>query len=479
MVIRYQPTIFIDDVAVASGAHADLKPVADISLEWGRDDFYSDPEATLARVSIIDDDGQWATDTASIGLDMRIVIPGGRTLFRGRISHVVVRSRVLWDPVKKANYRTYVASITAADRLADLRNAYANGPGARWQDVAGPGVPYSPTAAAFAGFENTAYGSNHWPKTDSDRRLADLRAAAAGIVDGIEDPSFDWVYQARYMAGEKSLHWLISALYARAILNRVGYDPDTNTVIRARSAVSTGLSLTYTGSNLHLDVLDGYAIPADALAIDDDAPLESTVQQAVGQITVKGGSRGGVGYLIDGQPSNPEGDPLRDVAVTVTVPGHASKPRTIEITTSLTTEDWMTTLGNWVAERAASINNQFIHPPVTFDFRRTQLNSIVEGLLLLTRTINSPVYFVGSKYNGLKNLGPQYQIIGGELQWEPEREGSNLSAGWVHTFRVARAVGVIGSLTVNQLVTNPTPTMSDYSDEITIADLGNVTQGAS
>src|SRR5690606_37395820 len=117
-------------------------------------------------------------------------------------------------------------------------------------------------------------------------------------------------------------------------------------------------------------------------------------------------------------------------------------------------------------------------PPVTFDFRRFTLEQSVEDLLLTLRPQTVPVYFPGSRWNH-QNVGPQQSIIGGVLRWNPTQEGSSLEAGWTHELHLAPTLGVVATLTVGQLVTNPSPTMGDFDPAITIADLGNVTIGLS
>lgn len=480
---RHTPVIVIDGTQVASGILGNLKPVADISLDWGRNSIYDEVPPTTAKVTIIDERGQWATDADLIGKDMIIRTVTGRVLFRGRIARTTIRRMMFWSPALRRNYSAYGATLTAIDRIGDLLDAPAIGPGASPLDAYGPPDAY---AQWDAHFRNIAFGSDHWPLQYGVRRISALTAAAAPIVDDITPTAYNAAH-AEYSAGEKSLHWQISAIYATGALIKIGYDPQANSLVRLGTATMTGLSLTFTAGAIRLTALDGaHSIPAKWLIVDPDAALESTVQEAIGRVTVTGRTKGDVGPVLDNgtwYAIHPEGILPREATVTVTVPGHSGKTRTLEVATSLeygAAGAAMTALAQQIAEKVATLNNQLLHPPVTYDFRRHQeARPDVDELFLRTRTTNVPIYFAGSKYNALKNVGPQFQIIAGVLRWNPEREGSELPAGWTHEARVTRAVGTIAGLTINQLVTNPTPTMADYDPEITLGDLGNVTQGAS
>lgn len=116
------------------------------------------------------------------------------------------------------------------------------------------------------------------------------------------------------------------------------------------------------------------------------------------------------------------------------------------------------------------LNGKTVPTGLAYDWElNAPLTPAQDAHLFNTLDVATPVMFPGSDLTGFPNLGPFFQIIGGTLTY---REG------WRHDLTLAPAPGTVSTLTVDQLVTNPTPTLDQYSPEITIYDLGSVQTGA-
>jgi len=109
-------------------------------------------------------------------------------------------------------------------------------------------------------------------------------------------------------------------------------------------------------------------------------------------------------------------------------------------------------------------------PHVRLDWRNFQYAYEIAYHFLRAAVRPYAVYFPGSVFSTMLDAAALHQIIGGELVYHD---------GWTLDAWLAPALGHGSSLTIDELVTNDVAEIGDYQDDITIADLGNVTIGAS
>ncbi|MEX0158223.1 MULTISPECIES: M23 family metallopeptidase [unclassified Microbacterium] len=127
-----------------------------------------------------------------------------------------------------------------------------------------------------------------------------------------------------------------------------------------------------------------------------------------------------------------------------------------------------------IAARTAAALGQLtgktVMPPLRLDWRHFEYSQTVTDAFIDTKTSRVPLYFPGSVFATMLDAAAVHQIIGGTLVFA---EG-----GWTLDATVAPALGHGEGVTVAGLVTRDEPTIADFSDDITLADLGNITIGA-
>lgn len=122
------------------------------------------------------------------------------------------------------------------------------------------------------------------------------------------------------------------------------------------------------------------------------------------------------------------------------------------------------------AAALGQLTGKTVMPKLRLDWRHFQYADAVTSAFIDTKTSRIPLYFPGSVFATMLDAAAVHQIIGGTLVYA---EG-----GWTLDATVAPALGHGEGVTVAGLVTRDEPTISDFDDDITIADLGNITIGA-
>lgn len=134
---------------------------------------------------------------------------------------------------------------------------------------------------------------------------------------------------------------------------------------------------------------------------------------------------------------------------------------------------WTTNLARDTAAMFNQLNGKVKLPTLRLDFRwahapEHQPPDWVAETFIDTYAKDLPVYFSASVFNVLPDVSVVQQIIGGTLIYD---------GGWYLDANVVPAMATWQGVTVDQLVRNPAPTLSDFDPDITVADLGFVTQG--
>lgn len=122
------------------------------------------------------------------------------------------------------------------------------------------------------------------------------------------------------------------------------------------------------------------------------------------------------------------------------------------------------------ATALAQLTGKTVMPKLRLDWRHFEYNDAVTSAFIDTKTSRVPLYFPGSVFATMLDAAAVHQIIGGTLVYA--------GGGWTLDATVAPALGHGEGVTVAGLVTRDEPTISDFSDDITLADLGNITIGA-
>lgn len=476
MTPRYQPKITIGKKDIApSWDGKDIAALDALSLVWGKPDLYARVQTATATIRVIDPDGQWATSNDLIGNPVTIARPG-RRMFRGEITNSEVTLINVIDPITGNKRTAWLATLATVGVLGQLDRIVTVGPGT------------DPAVIA-------TYGVGYWPHAAARNRVPQIMAAGADqYVNAIEliggDPpgGFARTVAPHFRSEQISLLGLIERLYALEPLAHVNYNAHTNEIELGHTAPSSGLVLTLDAGVIELTPLSGFSLPAELLINSSIPTVSSTVSEAIEVIDVLWWSW----YLNTVDLPSPIGtvsylefvEEHTQVSVGVN-PADRPSRRTLSVTTdaypptAFATDPLIAqTLGEMVASMVAGVNGRFTPPSMRFDFRRFDLgDSVLDELLLDTMDHPEPLYFPGSMFNQFHSAGPQFQLVGATLTWYGKQAGSELDAGWVLDMTLAPTTGVLDTVTIEELVTNTSPTLDAFNHDITLAELGYVTEG--
>lgn len=122
------------------------------------------------------------------------------------------------------------------------------------------------------------------------------------------------------------------------------------------------------------------------------------------------------------------------------------------------------------ANALGQLTGKTVMPTLRLDWRNFEYDPTVTAAFIDTKTSRIPLYFPGSVFATMLDAAAVHQIIGGTLVYA--------DGGWTLDATVAPALGHGEGVTVAGLVTRDEPTISQFSEDITLSDLGNITIGA-
>lgn len=130
---------------------------------------------------------------------------------------------------------------------------------------------------------------------------------------------------------------------------------------------------------------------------------------------------------------------------------------------------WQDALASDTADMLDQLNGKLSLPPVRFDWRRFEYSAAVTFAMLDTYVHDGMAfYFPGSVFNVAIDAATVHQVVGGTLVYHD---------GWTADVTLVPAILTATGITVDELCLDNEPTLSDFDPDITIADLGNVSQG--
>jgi hypothetical protein len=438
-----------------------------IAIRWGRTRPYDDPEPSVLTATIIDRTGAFISEQARIGQPVTVeMVDPARVMFRGSISKPTARRRRVFNPHAQANETVWVVTITAVDPLAALSMAIFPGDAT----------------------DGMREGAGGWGEIGVPTRLARIFSlGVSGIVSGLDpvpeaDPNIGRSMSGQLAADARTALELIQQAYRGQPLGMAAYDPATDMVRLVSFTTSSTAHLALASGVVKLDLPTGEVVPASRVGVDG-YHLDSTVDTAIDAVQVS--------YVWYGKdPNLSAGAQKRTIYVDGFTEGRTARydartRRVLKIATQFMTfdpgeyvpgsVDRFNRFPGWLRDQVVAIvnklNGQLAMPALSFDADRVPLPADLEDLIYRPVAPGVPLYFAGSVFNGIAGAGPQFQIIGGTLTYDD---------GWRHTVTVcATGPGTPSTLTLSQLVTNPTVALEDFDPDITLADLGYVTIGLS
>lgn len=461
---RHEPTLTIAGVALPASWDGSARVALDgITLDWGRESVYDQPDPTRATVTVIDPGGLWATGATLYGAKLTIARPLA-VMFRGSIDSISLEPVVVTSPRGNRPARVWLVTITAIDPAAALAKAIPTGPG-----------PYGAQDANWR-FQNAIYGANHWAQALATTRLTELGARADGIVDGFAPTTAagNWLIGTHPMADKMSLLDLARECYSSVPLAHANYNAQTNRIELGALAPATGLSLTLVSSRITLGPVAGHTLDARLIEQTSGGKITSALGENIATVILN--------HLVAVPASNITFEGVsravsRTDAAISTAPVPTSSPNlgrnVLELNTGIydapdqTTFGRIATLSALVVALVAKLNGKPPAPATRFDLERFDFGA-AEAILLDTKDQPVPLYLAGALHASLNFYGPLFQLIGGRLTYKK---------GWTLEAILGPTVTAPATLTVAALVTNTTPLLGDYAPEISLADLGHVTKG--
>lgn len=407
------------------GAWTGRAPVAidKVSIDWGTDDLYTDEEAAVLTATLLAANADDAFGKTWIA--QQIVVADSRatgtTVFRGRISDAeITEARIMNDDGSRQT--VWKVTLTAHDPRAEL------------------------SAIRLVGTDALSRADPDDRRGFSDPDTGRMfRAGMNKVIDAVLDTGGQPAGLRRTVSNgeqpDNPMDFYTMDIRSFYPLATNTYRPSQNDLQAAQMAAGTDtITLGDNGNGIGLVITSfdpAYVpIPLDAghCQIARNPTFPSPVATVVSEVLVK---TWGTAY---GSEESPAGSgtyyqkppPLVDRSFAVT---GATGGRRITIDTFWKVNSAAAIANRWLPVIRA-INGRYTHPPVTIDCRRDDTKTYVttEGLwdrLLRFRRQSARHYFIGSKYSGIPNLGPAYQVSGGTAEWNKH--------GWRITLRPAPA----------------------------------------
>lgn len=449
-----RPRIWIDEVEVpASFSRGGISALAELSWTWGRTSIYDKNEPTTLQMQLLDPVGAFAK-RALTGLKLRVVLGVNYTVFRGRINDQTAE-RIELEP----GLHVWRVSLNAADRLAELAQAILPGP---YNDP----------------LQVEKFGPDYWTTQPPQERISDIMAqGGSSIVARIiyDDPyptgSYWPLTRYRPYGDQQSVLEMLELLYATTPLAWVNYNDTGHQVEAGLPAESDGLELTWDGDTLDLELPSGRTVQAGDVVAPDGLTAATSIEAGIDRVHV----------------SVPQLGPSTDYEIVdnitakntsrYDVDAYGRKVLLIETDVfynhrSRGNAAWQELLAIQTRNKVNQLNHKLTLPQIQFHTGLRDYPVDVLRLALNTRSQSVPIYFPGSVFNAIERAGAAHQIIGGTVTWHGRKQW------WTATCTLAPALTTYSAgVTIGQLVQIPAPTLGDYAEHITLADLGNVTQG--
>jgi hypothetical protein len=479
--------VTMDDVPIPASWEdgAEQFALAKLSIKWGRDDLYGEPDPSKLTLRVMDLTGEWSTAPERTGATI-IVYQDERKVFRGEVDIITSKPARFPHPESHDLVDGWITTFSAVDPMAAMDKYVPLGPGVR------PGSNNSQVIVA-----REYYGPDHWPEAWGYDRIDDLKADA-GVTSIVPNISTGFIQKPDWeTAGTLPTLWfqskpfgesaltLIRQIYSLPGPSHTNYDPERHYLYRGQLAEASPLKLAFTAGMLTLAGGDTTeVVPGGAFSIPERAPVESTFSRAISQIRLHGQRGVATATSVSGITSGSAkwDNPYEMVRA---VPNLATRSRNaLDINTDCAL--WLNDAIYYGGERAArhvadvasrvsKINGRIGLPDLGLDLRREQvaagLTEAQLDVLLDVRDYPVSFYFTGFIYAGLKYVGPMFQLIGATLCYD---------GGWyVEGMKfVPMAYDDATGIRFDNWLPNANPTFEQVDPDITFSDLGLVTQGA-
>jgi len=475
--------------------------IDELRVVWGRDSIYDQPDPSQATLTLLDRTGRYVDRAALTGQRLEVFttgeVGGDRRVFRGAITDPSCE-RISLD-----GDSAYRVTIVAADPTADLGR------------YIGPGDWVIPALSDFGSM--TLANGSYITEVGQDRVANLMNRGPASrfiptdvpkIVAGIDSPPV-------YATGHENQ--ASYALYAGAIesgrgtsvldvlrevarmepLGWVNYDPAIDWVRIGGIAPASGLRLTLTAGRITIVPANQPAgasgplliLDAGIIEVPEGYKLTAAPDNAIDRIIIP---RVRQCYAPDGPPINgvqfykmimvrsngwwntarydPAQYGVRELMYGLSAGGFENDYQNPAYDYGTDGVVWLL---QTVKAYVDAYNGTYRLPRLRYTVSRDKaVTDERMEMLINTRAHARAVFFAGSVFNGLPGVPAQVQVIGGTTGYSAGGWWAELETAPANTAGLAT-----GTLTVDQLVTNPGPTLADYDPSIRLADFGLIQTG--
>ncbi len=468
----YQPHVYIDGTLLAENVElAGLTPVADISIKWGTNDWWSNVEPSTANLLILDPRG----DLLSLEKGAEILVtadPDGRTMFRGYLE----TSTATWAKRRTPSGQTvplWEVEVEATDPLTALAADRSRGP--------------------IYAARNAAVNRLHWGRCSVIERYIDLQNRCAQQIvfkypSWLKSIDDTWSPQGDYPVLPYTFEQTVSALTVlrktariEHPLNRPFYDPTTNHIRLLRpptpsSTPAKNAALTVASGKLVMNrsVSSVPASEIDASMIVADAGkvrLDLKEYDLINRITLKSS------YTVFRQADPDAGIygthyEIRELAQPVTLTGGLGDGSSVELETDFiftTNQNIPSSVYAGVTTLMNSARGWRQPPRFSFDVRdRLPLPAPLAALFRAAPAYDDATdtftafTFVGSPLQWAGTM-PSFAVVGGELRYTAKK-------GWQVTCQPVAVPTQIDTGTTLGDITRPEP-ISSFAARYLVCDL--------
>lgn len=451
------PRIYIDEELISGSASVDqIAALAELSWTWGRSSIYDKNQPATLRMQIIDPTGSFASRSLT-GLKIRIGLGDNITVLRGRINDQTAELVELTDEAGHL-HKVWLVTINAADRLAEAAQAVLPGP---YNDP----------------LQIEKCGNDYWTRQTIDERIDDIMSQGgysivARILYDNPYPVGSYYPRTRYrpFGDQQSVLDMLELIYSTQPLTWVNYNAGGHQIEAGKPAESAGLALDWDGSTIDISLPGGRTVYAGDVAAPDGLQAETTIEAGIDAVQVTVPQLGpSTDYeIVDNttQKNTARNDPdaYGRKILSVVTDVFYNAPSQVDAA-------WQEKLAIQTRNAVDQINGKLKLPTLRFHTGMRDYPHEVLRIAMDTHSYAVPFYFPGSVFNTLQTAGAAHQIIGGTVTWHGSKQW------WTADCTVAPALSTGTGITIGELVQHAAPQLDDFADYITLADLGNVTEG--
>lgn len=279
----YQPHVAIAGEKLGEGrGHNGPTAVARLSITWGADDWFSDVDAAILNITVLDPRPDYGLTVATARSSIAVTRdPDGTTVFLGNVLEGTSRPVTVTSPKTGKPYRTYAHALKCTDPLGALQRDRRRG--------------------RIYNNREGEEGVAHWGPCTMAERKRDLQGRISQTVmfgwsplDQYDSYSTEpFVYTWPVVPYERQAVVSVLTVLRRTVrigrpLARPYYDPATDSIIPIEPPLyEPGFTLWRTSTVYGLSTQYTQVINGNDIRLDEEAEVSTTMLEQVTQVELK------------------------------------------------------------------------------------------------------------------------------------------------------------------------------------------------